>query len=222
MKILDRIYKEQEGERIFKPDAPYEKFISIKLGLMVSMPLLRLLQYGKIKIHPSVFSVLNLLFCVAAGLAFASGYLFDGAVCFYLALVMDLIDGPYARLTGRYTDAVKRNDYICDRLGKFVCFIGLWYSQYYLNGFPGIGGLFIFAYYLLEVYATEMLPDRFRDNYRITFTVWEVSFIIFVVGPALNMVSFFFPLAVVLLGVLYIFKSIKKGMIERFINGKLG
>jgi len=40
-KSIKNIYTEQPGEHIYKKDAPYQKFLFIKLGLIFSMPLLR-------------------------------------------------------------------------------------------------------------------------------------------------------------------------------------
>jgi len=209
-KKIKKIYTEQPGEHIFKKDAPYEKFIFIKLGMIFSMPLLRLICKTKIRFHPSILSAIGLLSCIFGGISFAYNYLIIGAIFFYMGLVFDLVDGPYARLTNQYSPDIKRFDSICDRIAKATCFMGLWYSQFYLKDIWYLGFTWILIYYLIEAYATKFLPDRFVDTRNVTFTVWEVSFLIFIVGPVLNLVYYMLPLSVILLGILYIFKSYKK------------
>jgi phosphatidylglycerophosphate synthase len=209
-KKIKKIYTEQPGENIFKKDAPYEKFLFIKLGMIFSMPLLRLILKTKLRFHPSILSALGLSSNVLGGISFAYNQLIIGAVLFYLGLVFDLVDGPYARLTDQYSSEIKRFDSICDRIAKASCFLGLWYSQYFLKDIWYLGFLWIMIYYLLEVYATKFLSDRFVNTRNVTFTVWEVSFLIFIVGPLLNQVYYVLPISVFLLGMLYIFKSYKK------------
>ena len=127
-----------------------------------------------------------------------------GASLFYMGLVFDLLDGPYARLTDQYSPKIKKFDIICDRIAKASCFLGLWYSQYYLKDIWHIGFILILIYYSLEAYATKFLSDRFVNTRNITFTVWEIALLIFIIGPILNLVYYVLPISVILLAILYI------------------
>ena len=214
------IYKEQKGEKIFKKEAPYEKFFFIKLGLIFSMPLLRLICKSKFIFNPKILSTIGLFSNIFGAISFALNQLIIGAIFYYVGLIFDLIDGPYARLTNQYSSNIKRFDCICDRISKASCFLGLWYSQFYLIGAWHLGFIWIIIYYLLEAYATKFLPDRFINTNKITFTVWEVSFLIFIMGPILNIVYYMIPISVLLLGILYIFKSYKKFYASECVNSE--
>jgi len=207
-----KIYKQQPGERIYKPHEPYERFPVIILGLIFSMPLLRLLQRINIRFHPSCLSAIGLLFNIIAGLFFGLGYLKLGALSFFIALVFDLIDGPWARLTNQSSSFTLRFDHFCDRVGKFACFAGLWYNQYYLTDMALLGLGLIAIYYLNEVYATKFLTYRFKNPRNMSISVWEITFIIFVIGPILNMVNVFLPFAIILLFLMYLYMTIKTGV----------
>jgi phosphatidylglycerophosphate synthase len=204
---LNKIYHEQEGEHIFKPDAPYERFPVIKLGLIFSIPLLRLLQRLNIHFHPSILSLIGLFLNFLAGFCFIIGQLIPGAFSFFFALVFDLLDGPWGRLTGQESSFTKRFDPICDRIGKFACLSGLWYGQFFLTGYGLIGLIWFFIYYIVETYATVFLPTRFSNPHNMSFSVWEVSFLILFIGPVLNQVRVLLPLSIILLWVLYLYKS---------------
>ena len=207
-----KIYKQQPGEHIYKPEEPYERYPAIKLGLIFSMPILRLIQKINIHFHPSYLSAIGLLFNILAGLFFSLGYLKLGSLSFFIALVFDLLDGPWARLTNQVSTFTVNFDHFCDRVGKIACFTGLWYNQYYLTDMGLLGLGLIGIYYLNEFYATKFLPFRFKNPRNMSISVWEITFIIFVIGPILNMVNIFLPFAIILLYFIYLFMTIKKGV----------
>ena len=201
---LRKIYREQPGEHIFKPETPYERFPVIKLGLVFSMPLLRLLQKINIKFNPFYLSITGLLCNTLAGVSFSQGYLIRGALLFFIAFIFDLVDGPWARLTNKQSMLfMEKFDPLCDRIGKVACFGGLCYYQ------PSILALII-SYYLFEVYATLRLPDRFKNPRNWSFSPWEASFLILFMGPVLNMVHIFSALGITLLASSYIIKIFKR------------
>lgn len=204
---LNKIYLEQENEHIFKPEAPYERFPVIKLALIFSMPLLRLLQRFDIHFHPSILSFIGLFLNFLAGFCFIVGQLTLGAFSFFFALIFDLLDGPWGRLTDQESVFTKRFDSICDRIGKFVCLFGLWYGQFFLTGYGFIGFIWFFIYYIIEAYATVFLSTRFSNPRNMSFSVWEVSFLILFIGPVLNYVRVLLPLSIILLWILYLYKS---------------
>ncbi|MHA1968546.1 MAG: CDP-alcohol phosphatidyltransferase family protein [Candidatus Hodarchaeales archaeon] len=210
--IINRIYKEQPGEHIYKPHEPYERLPVIKLGLIFSMPILRLLQKINIRFHPSILSAFGLLFNILAGLFFGIGYLKLGSLSFFIALIFDLLDGPWARLTNQMSSFAIRFDHFCDRIGKIACFVGLWYNQYYLTDTAFLGLGLIAIYYLNEAYATKFLTYRFKNLRNMSITVWEITFMIFVIGPILNMVNVFLPFAIILLFLIYLYMTITKGV----------
>jgi len=209
-KIL-KIYQQQPGEKIYKPEAPYERFLFVKIGLIFSMPILRLLQKINIRFHPLYLSASGLILNIIAGLLFGAGYLKLGALAFFMAFIFDLLDGPWARLTNQSSSFTLKFDHFCDRVGKLACFIGLWYSQFYLSGLVLVGSAWIIIYYSNEIYATLFLPTRFANPRNMSFSVWEASFLIFIIGPILNMCNIFLPLAVVFLYLLYIIMALKTG-----------
>lgn len=202
-KRLKKIYQEQPGEHIFKPETPYERFPVVKSVLVFSLPLLRLLQKIKVRFSPTHITLTGLLCNIMAGVSFATGHLPQGALLFFTALVLDFVDGPWARLTNQCSNFGKKLDPLCDKIGKASCFAGLCYHQ------PAIIGL-IFSYYLLEFYATQVFPNRFSNPRNWSFSVWEVSFLILFIGPILNMVHFFSALSISLLAILYITKTIRE------------
>lgn len=202
-KRLKKIYREQPGELIFKAGAPYERLPAIKFGILFSMPLLRLLQRTRTKFSPIYLTLIGLFCNVIAGVSFATGHLAQGALLFFAALVFDLVDGPWARHTNKHVSLMKKFDPICDRIGKASCFGGLVYGQ------PETA-VFVAYYYILELFAVYLLPNRFSNPRNwLSFSAWEASFLILFVAPILNMLHIFLPLSVGLLHISYLIKIIK-------------
>ena len=77
------IYKEQKGEKIFKKEAPYEKFFFIKLGLIFSMPLLRLICKSKFIFNPKILSTIGLFSNIFGAISFALNQLIIGAIFYF-------------------------------------------------------------------------------------------------------------------------------------------
>lgn len=212
--LLKKIYKEQPGEHIFKEGVPYESYPAIKFYLVFSMPFLRLLQKINIKFNATYLSFCNLFFSILAGLFFILGMLPQGAICFCIAIIFDLVDGPWARLNNCYSEKNHFTDCICDRIGKLACFFGLWYNQFYLTGDSLLGVFCIATYYTVELYAQFFLKDRFTNLSYPRFSVWEISFIIFFIAPVLNLVKPLLLFSIFLLIILYIFITLQKKHIE--------
>ena len=117
-------------KKVYKDDAPYQKYPVIKLGLLFAFPILRRIQHYNF--NPALLSYGNLVSCIIACVCFMTHHLVLGAFFFFTGVIFDLLDGSYARLTNQYSISLKKLDNRIDRIGKLFCFFGIWYSQYYI------------------------------------------------------------------------------------------
>jgi phosphatidylglycerophosphate synthase len=88
------------------------------------------LAANRSNISPNQITILSLLFRIGSGLAFLTatrGGLFVGAVCYYFAYVLDCVDGPVARLTGRTSEFGRYLDHLSDLVGDIfiLCCLAL-------------------------------------------------------------------------------------------------
>lgn len=210
---LKKIYREQNSEQIFKPDAPYEKYPVIMFGLIFAMPILRFIQ--RYRFNPVLLSYGNLFSNILACICFMTSYLVTGALFFFTGVIFDLLDGSYARLTNQYNDKLKKIDNMIDRVGKLFCFFGIWYGQYYLTGDVFSGTCFVVTYYILEIFATVFFKDRFTNPSYPRFSIWEISFLIFFVAPIFNIVHLVLPSCIFLLWCLYGYIYFKKLVMDK-------
>ena len=84
------------------------------------------------KITPNQITLVSLLMRTLAGLAFVQGtrwFLTLGAFCYYLAYVLDCVDGPVARLTRTTSEFGRYLDHLSDLVGDMFILFGLAYGQ---------------------------------------------------------------------------------------------
>jgi len=136
------------------------------------------------KITPNQITLVSLLMRTLAGLAFVQGtrwFLTLGAFCYYLAYVLDCVDGPVARLTRTTSEFGRYLDHLSDLVGDMFILFGLAYGQDLLGrtrikgrilpvGFGGVlHNLFIFYHYSFRdrqvPIENKLLPKSAQSNF---------------------------------------------------------
>ena len=74
---------------------------------------------------PNAITILGFLFCVAAAVLVAYGWLWPGGIVFLVGGGLDLFDGGLARLTGTESPFGALLDSVFDRLGEAALLVGL-------------------------------------------------------------------------------------------------
>lgn len=198
LKKIKKIYCEEPNEPFLGSDS----LICKLTAFWIAMPLLRLMQKLKLKIHPNTISFASLFFILLAAFFFFDGYLLYGAISYFIYFLGDVLDGKWARLTKKTSALGAKLDYFICLIGNFAMFSGLWYSQFYLynNWFTGL--VLIFSYYVLVVLLELFVQDQ---NYTTVFpkvtsyySPQEEGFAIFFIAPLFNILFFIFPLLVIL------------------------
>lgn len=82
---------------------------------------------AKIGIRPSAVTVGGLLITVVGAILIGSGELLGGGIVVAVGSLLDIIDGPLARVTGSESKRGALLDTLADRLGEAAIWIGLVY-----------------------------------------------------------------------------------------------
>jgi phosphatidylglycerophosphate synthase len=84
------------------------------------------------ELTPNQITFLSSIFRLASALCFLTGSrwgLVAGAICYYLAYVIDCVDGPVARLKGKTSTFGRYFDHLSDLAGDFLILAALGYGQ---------------------------------------------------------------------------------------------
>ena len=84
------------------------------------------------ELSPNQITGVSLVFRLLSALSFLSGSrwgLVAGALCYYLAYVIDCVDGPVARLKGKTSTFGRYFDHISDLVGDLLILAALAFSQ---------------------------------------------------------------------------------------------
>ena len=84
-------------------------------------------NYSKITPNQVTFSAFALR--ISSAILFFNQYYGFGAFFFYLAYVLDCVDGPLARLTGQTSEAGRYLDHVSDLIGDILILTALSWSQ---------------------------------------------------------------------------------------------
>lgn len=207
-KILNRtkeIYAEKNNEKFLRENNMLTFFIFVDI---FSILIMRLMQKMKLKIHPNIISIIGLNFVLSAAYFFFYNELIIGALCFYIHFILDGVDGQWARLTNKTSKLGARLDHYTHIIGNFSMYIGLLYSQYYLNDNLFIGIFLILVHYLGAIFVAPLIK---RNNHmtifpkiQLYYTSSEEAFLTFFLSPLFNIVNILFPISVILRYISYI------------------
>ncbi len=111
------------------------------------------------KIIPNACTSLNLLFGMCSLMYTVSGNLTGGALCIFLALVADGLDGRIARFFGVSSELGKEMDSLCD-LGSFGVAPAMLAYCFYLHNFGYVGQAVAIAFALCGMWRLA----RFNVN----------------------------------------------------------
>ena len=137
-----------------------ESWTAIVFGRIFAVPIARLLAKLPIKINPNAITIFTMPFALLAAFFFFKNFLILGAVFFLISYIFDCVDGMYARLTNTSSEFGAKLDNYVDRINHFSMYLGLWYSQYYLNDQWLIGGAIIFIHYLIMLFGKIFIKNQ--------------------------------------------------------------
>lgn len=195
---LKKIYREN-------PDEPFlgqDSLICMLTAFWVVMPIVRLMQKLKMKIHPNVITIISLLFILYAGYCFFVGQLIIGAVLYFVYFLGDVLDGKWARLTKQTSKIGVKLDHWASIIGNMGMFFGLWYSQYYLANNWLLGLSLITTYYMFEVFLLILVKnERYKTIFSPSssyYSLQEEGFCLFFISPILSALTILFPILLLL------------------------
>jgi len=223
-KIIN-IYTERPNEHFLKKE---DCWVALIFAHPFSIPLIRLMQKLKLKIHPNVITIAALPLLLLTAYFFFDGKLMIGAFCYLGYFIVDGVDGKWARLTDKTSTLGERLDhYYLGPLGTLAMYFGLWYSQYYLQGEWLIGGSIIFAHYIIVVSILVFLQQPYYRTIfpmvRSYYSPDEEGFGTFFFAPLFNVVTILFPVLVMLQLISFIILLVrqKAGVKNRIKEGLL-
>ena len=192
MKIKE-IYTDKEGVLIHT-----HSWADYVFAQPFSVPLARLLAH--FRVNPNHITLSTIPFAVTAAILFATNHLIFGAIFFFISYILDTSDGMVARLTNRTTELGSRLDNYTDVLNNFCMYVGLWYSQFFLNGEGLLGFFIIFVHYLIVFLGIVLIQDT---SYKTVFpkihsyySTFEEGVFTFFFLPIFGLVRVGLPIAV--------------------------
>lgn len=187
------------------PDEPFigrDSLICKITVFWLAMPIIRLMQRLKIKISPNIITITSIAFILLAGYLFFINELLFGAICYFIYLLGDEVDGKWARLTKKTSNMGRNLDYFGSVIGNFLMFFGLWYSQFYLKNIWLIGLSLILAYYVLVILLVTLVKEQYYTTMfpKISsyYSLQEEGFAIFFIAPFFNITLVLFPILIFL------------------------
>lgn len=200
LKWIRNIYAERANEHFLKKEDSWIAFI---FECPFSLPLIRLMQKLNLKIHPNVITLATFPLVLFTAYLFFDGKLAIGAFCYLGSLIIDGIDGKWARLTGKTSKFGEKLDhYYVGPLGNLAMYFGLWYSQYYLRGDWLIGISVIFAHYIITISILVFIQQPYYGTIfpavRSYYSLDEEGLGTFFFAPLFNVVTILFPVLVML------------------------
>jgi phosphatidylglycerophosphate synthase len=149
--------------------ADVEKLLQLKtwwasLGVLPVANRLALFFANRSRFTPNQITILSCLFRVGSGFSFLFGTrlgLFVGAILYYFAYVLDCVDGPVARLTGRTSEFGRYLDHVSDLVGDIFILCCLAFGQGVL--FSPVVLAMVFAH-ITEYYVSYLTSSIIRDK----------------------------------------------------------
>jgi len=178
----------------FRSDRPFIKRSSVSEVLVydpISVPLA--LLFARVNfITPNIITCVSFLISIVACYFFFIGGagLFYGAVIFYIANVLDTVDGKLARMKSLQSDFGAMLDRRSDQIRKALAMVALLYS----SDWPA---WWVFLIFVIIHYGFNYLPCpkvdaldeiTLKNGLRSLHEPWDAMFILVVVGPLYNVV----------------------------------
>lgn len=213
--LLHRLYSENDKVTFSsRPEA-----WSVKIGRFFGMPLARGLASLPFKVNPSIITGLTIPFALIAAYCFYKNLLIYGAIFFLISWILDCTDGVLARITKSTSSFGYKFDNYSDRVNNFAMFLGLWYSQFYLNDQWLLGACIFSAHYLIMLFGTLFLGDySYKTIFKSLASYYhpnDEGFLTFFMLPVLGVFVLVYPIVVILQYVstivLFIVKRKKRG-----------
>lgn len=227
---IRKLYNENPDENFLKKN---DFLVSVLFDRPITVPIVRLMQKLKLKVHPNTISLMSLPFALLASFLFFNNKLVVGAVFYLVYFIIDGVDGKWARLTGQTSKLGERLDYYIAVIGGFLMYFGLWYSQFYCNDMSIIGGFTIFSHYVVVALYGTLLKNPFYNTGIPTvgsyYTPEEEAFSAFFIATVLNVVPIGIPVLVSFQAISFVIlfitqkeklsiEEIRKSMIERLLK----
>ena len=178
----------------------YEPWSTIFFIDPIVIPMVPIL--AALHVHPNLITAGVLLTGLSAGIFFAVGYWFWGAVIFLFSHFLDFLDGKVARLCGMTSEFGAKFDNFADFLRKPSCFFGI--TVYFYRNGSMIFALLTIAVFIAHVAVHKSygflgvshcdleFPDfhrrvvrRFVPRALALYTYFEEFLFLFVVCPLL-------------------------------------
>jgi len=197
-KLLKRIrslYTEKDGEKFLGEHCVLTVF-------WLTVPLIRLMQKMKLRVHPNTITLASLPVILSAGYFFFQGKPAIGAFLYIGYRALDDLDGMWARLTGKTSDLGVKLDYFVCVVGNMAMFFGLWYNQYYLRDRWFAGGSLVVAHYAIMIFRTAFIQEvKYNTILPRVYSYYspeEEAVGTFFLAPLLNSVNILFPTLIIL------------------------
>ncbi len=137
---------------------PYREWVRGSLLGRVEAPLIRVLV--ALHITPNAVTMGGFLLAAGAACLVGAGMLLAGGVVFFVASLMDMMDGTLARATGQQSRAGALLDSTMDRLGEAALLLGL--SVYGVLSDMGEGRLLAFIVLIILALVSSQMVSYLR------------------------------------------------------------
>lgn len=209
---IRKVYNENSDEDFLKKN---DFLVSILFDRPITVPIIRLMQKLKLKVHPNTISLMSLPFALLASFLFFNNKLVVGATFYLVYFIIDGVDGKWARLTGQTSKLGEQLDFYIAVIGGFMMYFGLWYSQFYCNDMSIIGGFTIFSHYVVVALYGTLLKNPFYNTGIPTvgsyYTPEEEAFFTFFIATVLNVAPIAIPALVFLQAVSFMILFVRQG-----------
>ena len=209
---IRKVYNENPDEDFLKKN---DFLVSILFDRPITVPIIRLMQKLKLKVHPNTISLMSLPFALLASFMFFNNKLVIGAVFYLVYFIIDGVDGKWARLTCQTSKLGERLDYYIAVIGGFLMYFGLWYSQFYCNDMSIMGGFAIFSHYVVVAFYGTLLKNPFYNTgipvVGSYYTPEEEAFFTFFIATLLNVAPIAIPVLVFFQAISFMILFIRQG-----------
>jgi phosphatidylglycerophosphate synthase len=183
---------------LFKHRSKFEEF-SLKVGK----------KFAKLKLTPNQWTGLSLVFVIITFYLLVLGVFFWASLFFFLAIVMDFIDGSVARATRKVSKFGAYLDTIIDRYVEAVVLFGLLFVSLPYLVLPAYAWIFLMLFGgFMTSYAKAAAMEKGLTKKEIKGGVMERAERVFILFIGLILASASLLYLVIILAILAIFTNI--------------
>jgi len=170
--------------------------------LWISVPTVLLMKKLRLWLHPTAITLTSFAAILSAAYFFYEDRLVNGAILFLIFLVLDDVDGMWARLTERVSELGGKLDWYFCHIGTVAMYFGIWHSQYYLKDEAVTGVLLIVSRYIvalsLQVFLQSSGYKTIFPRVNSYYTSQEEKFGTFFIAPLLGIVNILLPILILI------------------------